>query len=593
MNVAMQSAGLKRAARLLAELKRRTEQARFEGSLIEFVKAAWPSIDSAPYQGSWAIDALAEHLQAVTEGQIRRLLVNFPPRAGKTSVASICFPAWTWARQEISFLSGPQVRFLCGSYNHDLALANSNMTRRLILSPWYQSLWGKKFTLRSDQNTKTKFDNTAEGTRLSTSVGGSLLGIGGDIVVIDDPHNVSTGGIESEAERRTALEWWREISTTRLNDPKRSPIVVIMQRLHEDDVAGHILSSEWSSDWTHLNLPMAYDWQRHCVTVLGWQDPRGLDDDGEPLVVRTSDGARVPRDAHAANVLEEERQGALMWPERFGPAEVEKMRAELGPYLASGRLDQMPAPKGGGIFKRSWWQLWEEKLFPPMSYVVASLDSAFTKKESNDPSALTVWGVFTDKESGQRRIMLVHAFRKFLEMHGDPTPRLVEETVQIGDSAQIVKWKYLQWRRRVSAKWGLVEWVADTCRWFHVHDLLIEAKASGLSVAQEMQRLHGREGWGIRLINPKGGDKYARALSVVPLFSQGLIYSPDRDWAEMVMTELANFPYGRRDDLVDSTSQGLSYLRTVGLAQTGSEQKAEETEGVIHRRRAAAAIYPV
>src|SRR5215469_12399726 len=175
-----------------AKLPLAEKRAELEGDLGAFVEAAWPNIDSAEYQSSWAIDALCEHLQAVKDGQIRRLLVNFPPRASKTTVASICFPAWVWAQRERSYLSGPQVRFLCGSYNHDLALASSNMTRRLILSPWYQKYWGKRFSFRADQNSKTKFDTSANGSRYATSVGGSLLGIGGDILLLDDLHNVAS-----------------------------------------------------------------------------------------------------------------------------------------------------------------------------------------------------------------------------------------------------------------------------------------------------------------------------------------------------------------------------------------------------------------
>src|SRR5215470_17222802 len=120
---------------------------RLEESLIDFVEAAWPAIDPAEYQPCWAIDALCEHLQAVTEGQIKRLLVNFPPRSAKTNISSICYPAWTWARSEKSYLSGPQVRFLCGSYNDDLALQNSTKHRRLLQSPFYQKRWGKRFTI--------------------------------------------------------------------------------------------------------------------------------------------------------------------------------------------------------------------------------------------------------------------------------------------------------------------------------------------------------------------------------------------------------------------------------------------------------------
>jgi hypothetical protein len=399
-----------------AKLPQAEERAELEGSLLSFVEGAWPSLDPTQYQSCWAIDALCEHLQAVTEGQIKKLLVNFPPRCGKTLVTSVCFPAWTWARSEHSFLSVPQVRFLCGSYNDDLPLQNSTKHRRLLLTPWYQKRWGKRFKITLDQNTKTQFDTSAGGSRISTSARGSLLGIGGDIVLIDDPHN--TNSVESDAERSMARTWWREISTTRLNDPKQSAIVVIMQRLHEDDVSGVILSGEWSSEWTHLMIPMQYECRRHCVTSLGWQDPRGLDDDGQPLVAVQPSGERAPRDNAAANELDK-REGALMWPERFGAREIAAIKAELGPYMASGRLQQSPMPAKGGIFDREWWQLYESKdnKFPAFEHVVASLDSAFTEKEQNDPSGLTIWGVF-QTEDKKRRIMLVHAWRKHLAFSG-------------------------------------------------------------------------------------------------------------------------------------------------------------------------------
>jgi hypothetical protein len=182
------------------------------------------------------------------------------------------------------------VRFLCGSYNDDLSLQNSSKHRQLLLSPWYQKYWGKRFKLTPEQNTKSHFNTSAGGSRISTSARGSLLGVGGDLVLIDDPHNMLS--VESDAERLTARTWWRAISTTRLNDPKQSAIVVIMQRLHEDDISGVILSSEWGSEWTHIMIPMQYEWRRHCVTSLGWQDPRGLDDNGQSLVAVAPSGER-------------------------------------------------------------------------------------------------------------------------------------------------------------------------------------------------------------------------------------------------------------------------------------------------------------
>jgi predicted phage terminase large subunit-like protein len=570
------------------------ERARYEGSLLAFAEAAWPALDPSPYQSSWALEAVCEHLQAVTEGQIKKLLINQPPRTGKTLVTSVCFPAWTWARSEQSYLSGPQVRFLCASYNDDLSLQNSVKHRSLLLSPFYQKYWGRRFKLGLDQNTKSNFQNSKGGARLSTSARGSLLGIGGDIILIDDPHNLQ---VESQAERLQALNWWKEISTTRLNDPKNSALVVVMQRLHEEDVSGAILSSEWSPDWTHLMIPAEYEWRRHCVTVLGWQDPRGLDDNGEPLVAVASDGARYPRDNAAAQELER-REGALMFPERFGRTELARIKAELGPYLASSRLQQSPAPAKGGIFSREWWQLYEPadigqppNKFPLFEYIVASLDSAFTAKEQNDASALTVWGVFRLKDGqnlggaepdkfghvwhgeaeGKLRIMLVHAWRKHLPFSGPRIEREPKET-------------RLAYKQRTQHTWGLVEWVSDTCTRFKVDKLLIEAKASGLSAAQELRNRYGFQGWSIQTC-PVKGDKVARALAVQPMFSQGMVYAPNKDWAELTISEMSLFPAGRRDDLTDSATQALKHIRDIGFGRMDDEAQEESNRAVMHRPR--------
>jgi predicted phage terminase large subunit-like protein len=497
------------------------EALRLEESLIDFVEAAWPTVDGLAYQSNWAVDALCDHLQAVTEGQISRLLVNFPPRCGKTLVTSVCWPAWTWARRERSYRSGPGVRFLCGSYGHTLSMTNSNLTRRLILSPWYQGLWGNRFALSGDQNSKSQFDNTAGGSRLASSVGGTLLGVGGNVIVIDDPHNVAD--VESEAERQRALAWWAEISTTRLNDPKQAAIVVIMQRLHEEDVSGQILSSE-SDDWVHLCIPMRYDPGRHCITVpvgvdeITWEDPRTED-------------------------------GELMWPERFGEAQVEAIEAGLGPYLSSGRLAQSPQPKGGGIFKREWWQVWAPRdgTFPVPEFVVASLDGAFTEKEENDPSGFTLWIVF--RHEGQRRIMLANAWRKHLQFSA---PRQVQRPGE----------PYQAWKQRTQRNWGLMEWVHDSCtyihgqpmtleRHWHLDRLLIEDKGPGHSAAQELANRYGIHDFGaIELVKARG-DKVARALAAQPNFANGLIYAPNKDWAELVINEMEVFPKGRYDDLTD------------------------------------------
>lgn len=570
-------ARLRYLASAITTLKLREEKETLEASLIDFVEAAWPSLDPAPYMSCWAIDALCEHLQAVTEGQISRLLVNYPPRCAKTNVASICYMAWTWARREISYLSGPQVRFLTGSYNDDLAMLNAMRHRRLLLSPWYQQRWGQRFRIQGDQNTKTQFDTSEGGSRLSTSARGSLLGLGGDIICIDDPHN--TKQAESAAERASALNWWKELSSTRLNDPKLSALVVIMQRLHEDDISGTILRGDTPGDWTHLCLPMEYEWRRHCVTVIGWQDPRGLDEEGEPLIEIDLDGNRVPSVGTSERALDA-LDGTLMWPDRFGPTEVANIKAGLGPYMASGRLQQMPVPDRGGIFDRMWWQLYEsaDGKFPPLDFVVASLDGAFTEKEENDPSGFTVWGVFRNQD-GKRRIILLHAWRKFLKFSAPRVEQMPRESPEA-------------YRRRTMGDWGLVEWVNDTCKRFKADKLLIEAKASGISAAQELQNRYGNQAWGIQLM-PVKGDKIARALAVQPTFAQLLVYAPKRDWADdLVIPEMALFPKGRFSDLTDSATQAMKYLRDAGLAQTDDEAEREERRNVEHKPRAKP-IYPV
>lgn len=527
------------------------ETTQLEESLTDFVRGAWSSVDATEYQDSWAIDALCEHLTAVTLGHIPRLLINFPPRCGKSKVASIIWPAWTWAQTERTYLSGPNVEFLCGSYNHGLALENSNQTRRLILSPWYQKRWGSRFTLRDDQNTKTKFDNTEGGSRIATSVGGSLLGIGGNVVLIDDPHN--TEDVESDADRQRALNWWREISSTRLNDPKRSAIVVIMQRLHEEDVSGVIAKSEDYENWTHLMLPMRHDSRRHCVTVIApdyeWEDPR-------------------------------KEHGELLWPERFGEKEVSALEKALGPYMASGRLQQSPTPTGGGIIKDEMWLGWDKPRYPDCQYVLASLDTAYTAKEENDASALTIWGVFAG-EDGAPKVVLLYAWEGRLELHDLVTLTGLICTTDKRPDEEIEAGLALFNRGEVAAS-SLYRLAVDR--------LLIENKASGISVAQELERLFTGK-FAVEFFDPKKwGDKVARLVAVEPMFADGMVYVPvnpdtgrEYRWAERVVENVAQAPKTTKWDTPDSVSMALRYLRVTGLLMRKEEHARDVSEQLAYR----------
>jgi hypothetical protein len=529
--VAFRAANIEHAIKQYPEeALRELERLDLEEDMVSFVEGAWKYIDPNPYKYGWHLEAIAEHLQAVTRGEIRRLVINVPPRTSKSSMVSVCFPAWTWAQSEYGPLSGPHVQFLFASYAQSLSIRDSIKTRRLIESPYYQNYWGRSMKIVSDQNTKVRFDNDKGGYRLATSVDGALTGEGGSIIVVDDPHNANE--VESDLVRQGTLDWWDQSMSTRLNDPKTGAYIVIMQRLHESDLTGHVLSKD-RGEWTHLCLPMRFEPDRQCITK--W-------------------------------FVDDRTEGELLVEDRFGEAEVASLEAALGPFAAAGQLQQRPRPKGGGIIKRDWWVLWDETVsgaeglpktvFPPFEYVIASLDTAYTTRQENDYSAMTVWGVWTDR-NGNRRIMLVHAWQERLEF-----PKLVLKVIKESNT-------------------------------FKIDKLLIESKAAGISVAQELRTHFARESWGIQLVDPGRGDKVARAYAIQHLFSEGMIYAPDFEWAEMVISQTEAFPKAKHDDLVDSMTQALTHLRLIGFAQKPVEIVAEKTEGMLYKSSRNSQLYPV
>lgn len=513
----------------VSEQLRDLDRADCEDSLYTFLRNGWKYIDPAPFADGWPIEAVAEHLQAVVDGDIQRLIINIPPRCAKSSLTSVAFPAFTWAQKHVSDTSGPGVQFLHASYAQSLSLRDSTKCRRLIESPWYQGLWGDRFALMSDQNTKTRFDNDRGGSRLSTSVGSSLTGEGGNIIVVDDPNAAQEAF--SEATIASTIEWWDGALSTRLNNAKTGAFVVIQQRLGEEDLTGHILSKS-HSDWTHLCLPMRYEPERSFHTVIGWKDPR-------------------------------KEAGELLWPERFGEKEVEGLEREMGPYKAAGQLQQRPEPKGGGVIKREWWQLFEGEKFPALDYVIAALDTAYTTKTENDFSALTVWGVFS---GGDQKALATRVFGRDSE-----TISIIQRTYTEEHPKVMM---LFAWQERLELH-DLVIKVQESMKQFKVDKLLIENKAAGISVAQEIRRLYGHEDFAVQLVDPKSQDKLARLYSVQHLFAEGLIYAPDRQWADQVITQATVFPRGKHDDLVDTVSMALRHLRELGLLVRGVEYTAD------------------
>ena len=576
------------------EQLRDIERANCEESLYEFMVAAWKYVDPNPFVHGWPLEAVAEHLQAVCDGDIRRLIINIPPRCSKSSMTSVAFPAWVWAQRHDSPTSGPGVQFLTASYAQQLSLRDSVKTRRLLDSPWYQSLWGERFALTSDQNTKGRFDNNKGGTRLSTSVGGALTGEGANIIITDDPNAANEAF--SEATIQSTIDWWDGTMSTRLNNPKTGAFIVIQQRLAEDDLTGHILSKD-VGDWTHLCLPMKYEWTRHSVSITGWNDPRGCDDDGEPLVLVDANGRRIPRDSAAKDELTNKREGTLLWPERFGPKEIDLLERQLGPFAAAGQLQQRPEPAGGGVIKTDWWQPWELESYPPFDYIIASLDTAYTTKTENDFSAMTVWGVFSATMSEASSNFVGRSGKRESqrdrEAMFDEAMRVKNMTAGMGgsDSTPRVMLIYA-WQARLELH-ELVSKVEQTARRNKVDKLIIENKAAGHSVAQEIRRLYNNADFAVQLVDPKAQDKLARLYSVQHLFAEGMVHAPDHSWAQEVITQTSQFPKGKHDDLVDTVSMALRHMRELGMLTRQQERVTEMENMKRYTGKQLTPLYPV
>lgn len=284
-----------------------------EFSLAEFVRQAWHVIEPAtPYIHGWHIDAICAHLEAVTDGRLNRLLINVPPGTMKSLLVSVFWPAWEWGPRNL-----PHLRYLTTSYSEKYAKRDARKMRDLIESDWYREHWGNRFELT--RSGETSFANDANGNREAMPFS-SLTGGRGDRVIIDDPHSTETA--ESVADRARTNRIFRESVPTRLNDPARSAIIVIMQRLHEDDVSGLIIKQELG--YETVILPMEFEAERRCSTSIGFTDPRTTD-------------------------------GELLFPQRFDRKTVERDKRIMGSYATAGQFQQRPAPRGGGMFKRHWF----------------------------------------------------------------------------------------------------------------------------------------------------------------------------------------------------------------------------------------------
>jgi len=353
---------------LLDAVRREREVRECELHLASFVKHAWHILEpSTEMKWGWALDAICLHLQAVSDGDLTRLLMNVPPGSCKSLLTNVFWPAFEWGPLDM-----PGMRFLSTAHKQDLAVRDNMKCRRLIQSEWYQERWPIRIT--SDQNSKSKFENDKTGFREAMAFT-SMTGSRGDRVILDDP--LSVADANSDAAIADCESSFREALPTRVNNDESS-IVVIMQRLHEKDPSGIILKEMLG--YEHLMLPMEYEERRKCRTSIGFTDPRKV-------------------------------EGELMFPERFGANTVDVYKKTLGEQAYAGQMQQRPAPAGGGILKIKHFQLWPTAWkLPVFEYVVQSYDGAYDDDatSSNDPSACTVWGIF--EERGIRGAILLDAW---------------------------------------------------------------------------------------------------------------------------------------------------------------------------------------
>lgn len=544
----------------------RAEKAR--RSLSEFVRQAWPLVDPGmPLRWGWHVDAICEHLEAVSRGWIRKLLINIPPGHAKSLLVAVFWPAWEWTWK-------PTTQSIFSSYAQELAERDSIRCRDLICQEWYQNSFVTRrwevgpqvfevdATVRKHevwdfnpaQNRVNSFKNTLSGARQCLSVGSKATGFRGNKVVCDDPLNVKDA--TSKVIRDDAWYWWSKVMPTRINDPARDSFVMIMQRVHEEDPSGMILEG---GGYEHLCLPTEFEGERRCVTYVRKPDgftleaPRSFSPEMLKRIEAAEPGARVPFFADPREV-----EGDLLFPALFTPEVVEELKkplSGLGEDGFAGQHQQRPAPAEGAMFKYKWWRFWRPdgtapagsaprpkrcvpvethpaKPLPKIQQVVGSLDAAFKDTDGSDFVVFTVWGVYF----AERYLLdLVRGRMDFSKTRSTLAGCGNKRCPGCGPCASCLLRRWAKCRR-----------------W------LIEDKANGTAVVNSLLTFVP----GIIPVTPEGG-KESRASAMQPYVEAGQVFLPEgAEWVQTYVDEFAAFPRGKHDDQVDSSSQAIIYLST-------------------------------
>lgn len=484
------SAALVRADRVLAN----------SGRLSDFVRAAWPHVEPSPYAHGWHIDYLCEHLEAVSRVEIRNLVINIPPGCMKSLLVGCFWPAWSWIKD-------PTLRWIAGCFDLSLVGRDGRKILALMQSPWFVERWGDLFAQKKPS--AFQLELKAGGFRFASSPKGRGTGRHANIVVIDDPIKPrdATGRATVTRAALDDVHTWRSgVLASRQADPATHRRVLVMQRLSYEDPTAETLREPGA---VHVCLPMGYERERACVTVLG-PDPRS-------------------------------REGELLFPSRFDATSVEALCRDMGPSVAAAQLQQRPQVAGGGIFRRERWRFWGAGRAPCLC------DSCFTAKRSLHDSGVDCVPL---PEAGVDSQSWDLAFKS--SEHSD----FVAATAWRAIGGRYYLRAVLNQRMNFSAtKVELMRWaIAWPCP---PQNVLVEDAANGPAIAAEIPT--------VTLVKPLGG-KVARANACEAIFACGNVFLPHPDgphgagvWDLMMQCEA--FPASLHDDMVDSLTQGISWYR--------------------------------
>jgi len=469
---------LKSYARLLSRAEELTHAESCKNNFTHFVRAMWPEFIAGRHHG-----IMAKKFEAVASGDIKRLIVNMAPRHTKSEFASYLLPAWLMGRS-------PKLKIMQTTHTAELAYRFGRKVRNLMNSEEYCRVF-QGVALRADSQAAGRWETTKGGEYFAAGTGGAVTGRGADLLIIDDPHS------EQDALSPTAMEhayeWYTSGPRQRLQPG--GAIVVVMTRWAENDLTGKVIR-QMARD------PLADKWE-----VVEF--PALLPETDNPL-----------------------------WPEYWSKEDLIAVRASLSVAKWEAQWQQRPTSEISAILKRQWWQKWEHKELPHLHYVMQSYDTAFSKSDQADYSAITTWGVFYPQKEGPPHLILCDARRG--------------------------RWDFPELRRIAMEEFNY--WEPET--------VLIEAKASGMPLTQELRQM------GIPVTNytpSRGNDKFTRVNSVAPMFESGMVWAPDTVWAEEVIEECAAFPAGEHDDYLDTVAQAIRRFREGGFIAHPEDYEPHET----------------